>query len=115
LTLVMRCWPDGSCDRMSGVTVAAVRAYLGHGDPPVGVRAVRVASGGVGGHGPPSAGTGAVSVATGACFHTACTSNGGTEAINGLIELHRRIARGFRNHDSYRLRMLLVGGGLTPT
>ncbi len=32
--------------------------------------------------------------------------------INGLIELHRRIARGFRNRDNYRLRMLLIGGGL---
>ncbi len=32
--------------------------------------------------------------------------------INGLIELHRRIARGFRNRDDYRLRMLLIGGGL---
>ena len=35
------------------------------------------------------------------------------EAINGLIELHRRIARGFRNREHYRLRMLLIGGGLT--
>ena len=39
-------------------------------------------------------------------------SNGGTEAINGPIELHRRIARGFRHRDNYRLRMLLIGGGL---
>jgi transposase len=39
-------------------------------------------------------------------------SNGGTEANNGLIELHRRGARGFRNRDNYRLRMLLIGGGL---
>jgi hypothetical protein len=30
-----------------------------------------------------------------------------------LIELHQRIARGFRNRDNYRLRMLLIGGGLT--
>ena len=37
-----------------------------------------------------------------------------TEAVNGLIELHRRIARGFRNPDNYRLRMLLIAGGLTP-
>ena len=36
------------------------------------------------------------------------------EAINGLIELHRRIARGLRNIHNYRLRMLLVGGGLNP-
>lgn len=45
-------------------------------------------------------------------FATSGANNGGTEAINGLIELHRRIARGFRNPDNYRLRMLLTGGGL---
>ena len=45
-------------------------------------------------------------------FDTDGACNGGTEAINGLIELHRRIARGFRNRDNYRLRMLLIGGGL---
>ena len=45
-------------------------------------------------------------------FDTHRSSNGGTEAINGLIELHRRIARGFRNLDNYRLRMLLIAGGL---
>lgn len=49
-----------------------------------------------------------------AYFDTAGASNGGTEAVNGLIELHRRIARGFRNRDNYRLRMLLIGGGLHP-
>ncbi len=48
-----------------------------------------------------------------AYFDTDRSSNGGTEAINGLIELHRRIARGFRNRDNYRLRMLLIAGGLT--
>jgi transposase len=48
-----------------------------------------------------------------AYFDTGRASNGGTEAINGLIELHRRIARGFRNRDNYRLRMLLIGGGLS--
>ena len=47
-----------------------------------------------------------------AYFDTAGANNGGTEAINGLIELHRRIARGLRNRDNYRLRMLLIGGGL---
>jgi hypothetical protein len=47
-------------------------------------------------------------------FDTGGASNGGTEAVNGLIELHRRIARGFRNRDNYRLRMLLIGGGLEP-
>ena len=43
-------------------------------------------------------------------FDTDGANNGGTEAMNGLIELHRRIARGFRNRDNYRLRMLLIGG-----
>jgi transposase len=47
-----------------------------------------------------------------AYFDTGRASNGGTEAINGLIELHRRIARGFTNRGNYRLRMLLIGGGL---
>jgi transposase len=48
-----------------------------------------------------------------AYFDTDRASNGGTEAVNGLIELHRRIARGFRNRGNYRLRMLLIAGGLT--
>ncbi len=47
-------------------------------------------------------------------FDTGGANNGGTEAINGLIELHRRVARGFRNRVNYRLRMLLIGGGLDP-
>lgn len=34
------------------------------------------------------------------------SSNGGVEAVNGLIELQRCIASGFRNLKSYRLRML---------
>jgi hypothetical protein len=29
-------------------------------------------------------------------------------------QLHRRIARGFRKPNNYRLRMLLIGGGATP-
>ena len=49
-----------------------------------------------------------------AYYDTSGASNGGTEAINGLIELYRRVARGFRNRHNYRLRMLLIGGGLTP-
>ncbi|PXY32863.1 transposase [Prauserella coralliicola] len=49
-----------------------------------------------------------------AYFTTGRSSNGGTEAVNGIIELHRRLARGYRNRDNYRLRMLLVAGGLTP-
>ena len=48
-----------------------------------------------------------------AYFTTGQSSNGGTEAVDGLIELHRRVARGFRNRSNYRLRMLLIGGGLT--
>ena len=48
-----------------------------------------------------------------AYFDTGRASNGGTEAMNGLIELHRRVARGFRNREHYRLRMLLIGGGLS--
>ena len=50
-----------------------------------------------------------------AYFTTDRSSNGGAEAINGIIELHRRIARGYRNRDNYRLRMLLVAGGLDLT
>lgn len=49
-----------------------------------------------------------------AYFTTARANNGGTEAINGIIELHRRLARGYRNRENYRLRMLLAAGGLTP-
>jgi transposase len=45
-------------------------------------------------------------------FTTGGANNGGAEAVNGLIELHRRVARGFRNRENYRLRMLLIGGGL---
>ena len=43
------------------------------------------------------------------------STNGGPEAINGVIERHRRIARGYRNRENYRLRMLLVAGGLDPS
>lgn len=49
-----------------------------------------------------------------AYFTTSRANNGGTEAINGIIELHRRLARGYRNRENYRLRMLLTAGGLTP-
>ena len=34
------------------------------------------------------------------------------EAINGIIELGRRTARGYRNPTNYQLRMLLIAGGL---
>jgi transposase len=49
-----------------------------------------------------------------AYFTTDRANNGPTEAMNGIIELHRRLARGYRNRENYRLRMLLAGGGLTP-
>ncbi len=42
-----------------------------------------------------------------AYFDTDGLSNGGTEAINMLIEEARRLAHGYRNSTNYRLRMLL--------
>ena len=47
-----------------------------------------------------------------AYFDTDGTSNGPTEAINGIIELGRHTARGYPNPTNYRLRMLLIAGGL---
>jgi transposase len=49
-----------------------------------------------------------------AYFATHGVSNGGTEAINLLIEKTRRLAHGFRNFDNYRLRILLVADGTRP-
>lgn len=49
-----------------------------------------------------------------AYFTTSRANNGGTEAINGIIELHRHLARDYRDRDNYRLRMLLAAGDLTP-
>ena len=43
-----------------------------------------------------------------AYFDTDGLSNGGTKAINMLIEKARRLAHGYRNFDNYRLRMLLA-------
>jgi transposase len=43
-------------------------------------------------------------------LRTSRADNGGTEAINGIIELHRRIARGFGNPVNYWLRMILAAG-----
>jgi Transposase len=48
-----------------------------------------------------------------AYFTTSRANNGGTEASNGVIELHRRGSRGFRNLDNYRLRRILAAGRLT--
>ena len=47
-----------------------------------------------------------------AYFDTAGASNGPTEAINGIIELGRRTARGYRNPTNYQPRMPLIAGGL---
>lgn len=49
-----------------------------------------------------------------AYFDTSGVSNGGTEAINLLIEKTRRLAHGFRNFDNYRLRILLVADASRP-
>ncbi len=46
-----------------------------------------------------------------AYFDTGGVSNGGTEAINLLIEKTRRLAHGFRNFTHYRLRILLAADG----
>jgi len=44
-------------------------------------------------------------------FDTDDLSNGGTEAINRLIDGARRLAHGYRKFDNYRLRMLLAASG----
>lgn len=41
-------------------------------------------------------------------------SNGGTEAINLIIEKIRRLAHGFRNFGNYRIRILLAADGSRP-
>ena len=49
-----------------------------------------------------------------AYFTTGGVSNGGTEAINGVIEKTRRLAHGFRNFANYRIRILLAADGSRP-
>ncbi|WP_445260441.1 ISL3 family transposase [Pseudarthrobacter raffinosi] len=49
-----------------------------------------------------------------AYFDTGGASNGPTEAANGVIETTRRVARGFRNFENYRIRNLLAAGGHRP-
>jgi transposase len=50
-----------------------------------------------------------------ACFDTSGVSNGGTEAINLIIEKVRRLAAyGFKNFDHYRLRIMLAAEGRRP-
>ena len=46
-----------------------------------------------------------------AYFDTDGVSNGGTEAINLIIEKVRRLAHGFRDFGHYRLRILLAASG----
>jgi transposase len=46
-----------------------------------------------------------------AYFDTDGVSNGGTEAINLIIEKVRRLAHGFRDFDHYRLRIMLAASG----
>ena len=46
-----------------------------------------------------------------AYFDTTGVSNGGTEAINLIIEKVRRLAHGFRDFEHYRLRILLAAPG----
>ena len=49
-----------------------------------------------------------------AYFDTSGVSNGGTEAINLIIEKVRRLAHGFKNFDHYRLRIMLAADGSRP-
>jgi len=49
-----------------------------------------------------------------AYFTTGGENNGGTDAINLLIEKTRRLAHGFRNFEHYRLRILLTADGSRP-
>jgi transposase len=49
-----------------------------------------------------------------AYFDTHGVSNGGTEAINLIIEKVRRLAHGFKEFDHYRLRILLAASGHRP-
>lgn len=44
-------------------------------------------------------------------FDTNGVSNGPTEAVNGVIELMRRVARGLRNFENYYLCALLAACG----
>jgi transposase len=49
-----------------------------------------------------------------AYFDTHRVSNGGTEAINLIIEKVRRLAHGFKDFDHYRLRIMLAADGRRP-
>ena len=47
-------------------------------------------------------------------FETQRISNGGTEAVNLIVEKTRRLAHGFRNFEHYRIRILLAASGTRP-
>ena len=47
-------------------------------------------------------------------FDTHRISNGGTEAVNLVIEKTRHLAHGFRTFEQYRLRILLAASGTRP-
>ena len=47
-------------------------------------------------------------------FESHRISNGGTEAVNFLMEKTRRLAHGFRNFEHYRIRILLAASGTRP-
>ena len=49
-----------------------------------------------------------------AYVETSGVSNGGTEAINLIIEKVRRLADGFKDFDHYRLRIMLAADGRRP-
>jgi transposase len=49
-----------------------------------------------------------------AYFDTSGVSNGGTEAINLIIEKVRRLAHGFKDFDHYRRRIMLAADGRRP-
>jgi transposase len=49
-----------------------------------------------------------------AYFDTSGVSNGGTEAINMIIEKIRRLAHGFKDFEHYRLRIMLAAAGQRP-
>jgi transposase len=49
-----------------------------------------------------------------AYFDTSGVSNGGTEAINMIIEKIRRLAHGFKDFEHHRLRILLAADGQLP-
>ncbi len=49
-----------------------------------------------------------------AYFATSGVSNGGTEAVNVLIERTRRIARGLRNFSNSRRQIRLVADASRP-